>query len=1428
MEETHAMTKKDSFADVFFHSHTEKDNKSMEKVNDATFTENTLNILETNKINIDMTDPKSKDMRHIFTKSHEDLGKKSVKTVVQTKIQKIIEVNIVNIDNTDKMKANFDNANVQRKINDTANAFIQGHIERDKITPTVSKTSSDESRSVLADVNVLDEQLNTENVANIYDFEQYNTKPEYKRDDLDKSDTVPEFKVNNQEKPNENLNVSKELFTEDQLPFDEGVEIEKERSPSPVLNIKPKKAKRTKTPESFSVPLDVFENFEKTVMSLVDNRDKQILINSQILENELCLNLNTHLNIDGAMLSPVIELSNDALHISKNEIEEKSNKQNILAAKSNPIVEQLNSLTQESFFNDEEIHTQDNNKGSVTKVENIKNMTEKRSESLKDEILFSSDEENERAHIEIVDLPLTCALETSFYDEPGILEKTMYVGFQTASNKSILIQTETFQKARSILSNDKECSLAELVEICDKNIDLAAQKDPVLKTELKPQLNDDRIKEASDNKEKTIEIPEKQTDFEFVGFQTANNKKNYISEKAMTKISNVFRDIDLTETFLDSEGKMKSKMPKNHELFNEDSKTDSNKNPTNIQEDNINDDLLIQEFENIEMSLEEKEVNDNKTDFEGFKTASNKKIQISDKAMLNINNIFKDIDLTELNEDVNNLIYNINEEANAYPNNSIQKTKAAENAEYINSVGDLAYPSTSKATFEGFKTANNKIIQISDIALSKTKNIFKDIDDSVIPVNDDKYDKPNNFDLNITNQRFEGLQTASNKSVSISKEAIMKSKTIFQDLEINYNFSIRKSLQNTSNIDDLRTMQPQISQKSQDNPDKDNQQNNPEIPIFEGFKTASKKPVKVSENSLAKSKLIFENINSKIDSVSDGENNNITSKDVGVFKGFQTANNKPVIVSEANLIRSRKIFAELDENNSHVDMKIDTNEKQPYPINFKAENPTFKGFTTANNKLVKISEESLAKSKMLLSEINDGTNAIETKQYAKINEVGNPVFKGFQTANKRPVNISEEALLRRKKIFQDIEPKPKENIKVDASTNNAQANSFIGFKTGNNEEVLISEAALQIHKLMFDDLKDSTLNEPSLKKNKLEFTGFQTASNKKVKISKESIEKTKSIFKDIAKDDTKRDVSQDIVTENDNNTCKIQTKTKYNIFSTASNKNITVSEEALKKSKQLLTESVNNELKTVESKQTLEESVNIEAKTASTSISIDKIINTQVLHNFEDNLCTEDFQNTPKAPKRSSSPILSCPRAKKRKFETPYKPTQQITEIIEKTETPKRITTYFEENYKKNKIVNLKDLKTVKKSIDPYITNLNYENIENFEFATERNDITNTKMILNDIKQIFLKGVDTKIIPEGWMDIHIKLIIWKLLSYEVKYNFKCTVREILNQLKYRYDKELYRAERPALRKIMEKDDVPSKTLVLCVVAIFVDGVSVQK
>ncbi|GCB69423.1 hypothetical protein scyTo_0013969, partial [Scyliorhinus torazame] len=82
-------------------------------------------------------------------------------------------------------------------------------------------------------------------------------------------------------------------------------------------------------------------------------------------------------------------------------------------------------------------------------------------------------------------------------------------------------------------------------------------------------------------------------------------------------------------------------------------------------------------------------------------------------------------------------------------------------------------------------------------------------------------------------------------------------------------------------------------------------------------------------------------------------------------------------------------------------------------------------------------------------------------------------------------------------------------------------------------------------------------------------------------------------------------------------------------------------------------------------------------------------------------------------------------------------------------------------------------------------------------------------------------GVDPKLISEVWAYNHYKWLVWKFAAMEAtfpkEFGSRCLTPEtILLHLKYRYDIEIDQCRRSALKKIMERDDVAAKTLVVCV------------
>ncbi|XP_063836630.1 breast cancer type 2 susceptibility protein isoform X2 [Ostrinia nubilalis] len=1445
--------------------------------------------------------------------------------------------------------------------------------------------------------------------------------------------------------------------------------------------------KKSKTPSPLVFDLSKFESFEKIAVPIVeesaDFNSARKLINSQIIGKELFIQGEIPHEVSlNEELSPVLKISAERLKITK---------------------------TAQAKLNFEEHSTKAHNPVEISK--------ESDDVFLKDEILFSSDEENEYLHKEFHDIPLTCALETSFYEQPDMLDKTMYVGFQTASNRSIQISAESFSKAKSILDDvDKESkvTLTDLVDSFTAKHDMTPQSKSNSKTsDIKLNFDVADQKNRSDMIGREIDNLKRPDKRKFEGFMTANRKKIKLSDMALARCKRVFQDIDIEENFDVEDG---SNVSEKQDLKIIEDEVINDKIETNPQ---IDDDILnefahdmslineendevikksgadvntkIKFFDRIDFSdripeskLEDeiatkepssctdkhiKEV-DKHTLFMGFKTASNNEINISSKALEKAKNLFQDI--------------KDDDSADFTPANTKTTSSAFE-------IDDPNQPSTSKG-FGGFKTASNKNIKVSNEALVRSKSIFQDI-----------ITQPGESELipkEIHKSPSLGFKTANNKAIRITNEAYLKSKEVFKDIKFENTSEIRNNMNraektrtkdvlkdihvdNASQVQDNTNSEEKTSDKksamnSDQNKDFDDEFNEAfdtqlldlekvHIPDLCGFKTASNKPVNISDKALAQSKNVFKDLGLDDEendrdvfptllkkSKTEGSERAETETDIGKspYAGFQTASKKPINISAEALAKSKAIFKEIEDENEDISKKNDVNENEkatelkgfqtgsnkPITVSANAlskskeifkdlqddfhseefDEKPFKGFQTANNKPIEVSAKALAQSKELFKDIDDDSSVkdgiktfqgfqtaskkpvqisaealMNTKDIFKdidgleTNDVTK--FAGFQTASRKPVNVSEEALAKSKQIFKDIDDKtdPNENtgykdtisfkgfqtannkaVKISAealakskdlfkdidnedfptnplkSTTLESASKFKGFKTASIKPVQITDTALARSKEIFKDI-DATENETnkvseckfegfetaSKKPVKISaealaksramfqdineeniidnptkiddaptFRGFETASKKPVQISKEALAKSKALFKDIDNDDLNQispkssqfqgfqtannksvKVSEDALVKSKrifdefDRSDSMENVLPFKGFETANKKKVKISEEALAKSREVLQDkhfsndeckenldgakdtqkyfknqdssskldkndvkNSENAFKDLRKRLTDLETAKIEEKLDQrvTSENLEKLINTQVISNFDQTLYTEDFckDSTPIKSKRSGSPILSCPRAKRRKFNTPYRNDSKTATVVTKV-TPKiDENSIFNDDYKKNKRYTLKDLANVEKNgklnTDPYILNFSMETLLDFEFSGLRNDISEGKFSIEDLKEYFLKAVNKKLIPNGWLDNHLKLILWKLISYEVKFtqtlNRVCTAKNVLAQLKYRFDKELYNVERPVLRKILEKDDVASKTMVLCVAGIFVDGVSV--
>ncbi|KAG0197828.1 Breast cancer 2, early onset [Mortierella sp. GBA30] len=92
-------------------------------------------------------------------------------------------------------------------------------------------------------------------------------------------------------------------------------------------------------------------------------------------------------------------------------------------------------------------------------------------------------------------------------------------------------------------------------------------------------------------------------------------------------------------------------------------------------------------------------------------------------------------------------------------------------------------------------------------------------------------------------------------------------------------------------------------------------------------------------------------------------------------------------------------------------------------------------------------------------------------------------------------------------------------------------------------------------------------------------------------------------------------------------------------------------------------------------------------------------------------------------------------------------------------------------------------------------------------------------------ENLLVRGAHRELLSKSWLANHYAMIVWKLACYVRSWPQKLIAAaeagsgwfcpdKLLDQLAYRYEREINRAERPALRKVVEGDESPARHMVL--------------
>ncbi|XP_058462755.1 breast cancer type 2 susceptibility protein-like [Malaya genurostris] len=259
------------------------------------------------------------------------------------------------------------------------------------------------------------------------------------------------------------------------------------------------------------------------------------------------------------------------------------------------------------------------------------------------------------------------------------------------------------------------------------------------------------------------------------------------------------------------------------------------------------------------------------------------------------------------------------------------------------------------------------------------------------------------YDQFVNPTTFGGFQTAGGSGIKVSEKAMAKAQTIWSE--------------EVGMFTEDKVWMKAVEQETCALVD-------PFVPSSSGSNTAAGSTISESKRVLAK----------------DSENLVETHGDRFTGVGFRTARGNSVQVTEDALAKAHYRFQQLDKEEETYECSTitKTNEEKE---KIRSAKQTNVGFQTARGTSIAITESALNKAHMMFRQMEQDFSGEHEMLEAKTNKPYDTMLSGFQTANGKSVKVSESALAKARTIFQQIEEESvnvtsgKTNLTADCSTN---------------------------------------------------------------------------------------------------------------------------------------------------------------------------------------------------------------------------------------------------------------------------------------------------------------------------------------------------------------------------------------------------------
>ncbi|XP_050073303.1 breast cancer type 2 susceptibility protein homolog [Anopheles maculipalpis] len=804
-------------------------------------------------------------------------------------------------------------------------------------------------------------------------------------------------------------------------------------------------------------------------------------------------------------------------------------------------------------------------------------------------------------------------------------------------------------------------------------------------------------------------------------------------------------------------------------------------------------DKKFKERESIIKQENQPTVNDsNRTEFTGiFSTAGGKPISVSKKALDMAQKTFDEEQLKMEQESITN---NMGPFAGGFSTasgskisvskkalQSAQTMFAEEEAKSLEQQGTSTESIVTSAFIGGFSTARGNIIAVSEKALAMARKTFDELDNEELKskglnaaggnmfnkASNSEEEEANNIPKSNKQTAFGGaFSTASGASKTVSKAALENAKKLFDE-------------------DDASV-------------DKENLPHNASS-FSRGFSTASGSKISVSKIALEKAQRLF----TEADGTPDGEV--AAAAAANRLGGFSTASGSSIVVSKKALEIAQKKFDE-DEADSTID-------KENVTSNIVV--PFTGGFNTASGSKIAVSLKALENAKKMFVEeesetISNGISEAALKNSSTISattvpqsasmSTGMTAFPTFTRASGAAIAVSSDALEKAKALWKEFD----------------EANTEQSLLPQEEEPKNDPDASHRKRKL------SCTVDEPVLTPTKKPRTDqlypaalFQTSTPA---LAGKQLEVSHNARNPTVESTSAHDVDEFFAQLDDN-----EFQEMFGCQQTVGKKQ----NKLLAKFEQC-------------------SSTHVPVKPSA------KLIGSDWDDSFSEilpNLPASDESNEQKLA-RARLPPENVQRKRKEELQKQL----QYIENKPESECRQRMFVFCSKKLQKNRV----RLKEFVESNAPRmaevvtsVMNVTQEYVKEFRFNVadyygETFSCSNTEGIplgsdgkegclllaydstvgLEEFKSAFLAspGIDPRLVPEGWIENSWRWIVTKLSALERNFSTYfhgvLSPESVFHQLQYRYHVEIDSARRSALRKMLEKDDVPSRRMVLFVSNIF--------